>query len=91
MELPVQGVVLGAMREAEYEQRPFTLQPNDWIVMTTDGTTEARNESRRLWGHGRDGGVHRRGTPRGAHPISALSGAKLPDSRESVEPRETDR
>lgn len=49
-ELPAQGVVLGAMREAEYESQPFTIQPGDWVVMTTDGTTEARSESRRLWG-----------------------------------------
>ncbi|MBC8135911.1 MAG: PAS domain-containing protein [Fibrella sp.] len=48
--LPVRGLVLGAMREAEFEPESFTLKSGDLLVLTTDGVTEARNEKRQFWG-----------------------------------------
>lgn len=37
------GVILGMMPNLPYQQETIPLQPGDWIVMYTDGVTEATN------------------------------------------------
>ncbi|MBC7806348.1 MAG: PAS domain-containing protein [Akkermansiaceae bacterium] len=48
-QLPVYGLVSGAMIETEYEPELFTLNSGDWLTLTTDGITEARNRERQFW------------------------------------------
>lgn len=47
--LSVTGLVLGAMREAEFDTTLFTLEPGDWLTLVTDGMTEARDAEKRFW------------------------------------------
>jgi sigma-B regulation protein RsbU (phosphoserine phosphatase) len=48
--LTVGGVVLGVNRQATFEERAFTLQPGDMIVMYTDGVTEVFDSNGREFG-----------------------------------------
>jgi hypothetical protein len=41
--LPASGIPLGIMENAPYESGSVTLQPGDWLVIFTDGVTEAVN------------------------------------------------
>lgn len=38
----VQGALLGIEDDQEYPSAPFQLEHGDWLVLTTDGITEAR-------------------------------------------------
>ncbi|RMD98838.1 MAG: hypothetical protein D6814_06725, partial [Calditrichaeota bacterium] len=38
------GVILGMMPEMPYQQETISLAPNDWLVLFTDGVSEAMNE-----------------------------------------------
>jgi sigma-B regulation protein RsbU (phosphoserine phosphatase) len=39
------GLILGMMPNLPYQQETITLEPDDWIVMFTDGITEAVNDA----------------------------------------------
>jgi len=39
------GTVLGLIPQAQYEERSFSLQSGDCLLLTTDGVTEAANEA----------------------------------------------
>jgi sigma-B regulation protein RsbU (phosphoserine phosphatase) len=41
MELVPSGVALGIMEDARFEQREVRLQPGDWVLLYTDGLTDA--------------------------------------------------
>lgn len=41
-EIDAEGIVLGVMKEAEYEEKEVDLQENDMIIICTDGVTELR-------------------------------------------------
>ena len=41
---PTNGVALGVVPEFTYEERSLTLQPGDYVVLYTDGVTEAEND-----------------------------------------------
>ena len=43
----VSGVVLGGNPGSEYDRVSVTVDPGDFVVMSTDGTTEARNKRNR--------------------------------------------
>lgn len=45
-----EGIVLGVEAEPRYEERRERLEPGDWLVMVTDGVTEAVNEEGRPFG-----------------------------------------
>ncbi len=50
-ELPsTEGVALGVMPEVEYEQTAVTLEPNDTVLMYTDGVSEAMNAAAEEFG-----------------------------------------
>jgi sigma-B regulation protein RsbU (phosphoserine phosphatase) len=44
-ELPKGGPALGLMDAAPYAQHELTLQPGDYLILYSDGVTEARNEA----------------------------------------------
>lgn len=44
---------LGYVPDSEYEEGEFQLQPNDTILMYTDGATDARNSAGQAWGERR--------------------------------------
>lgn len=41
-QIRVHGMLLGVQPGTEYMETPFQLAPRDWLIMTTDGITEAR-------------------------------------------------
>lgn len=47
------GPILGAFRDAVFEERITDIGPDDAIVLYTDGITEARDEQRRFYGEDR--------------------------------------
>lgn len=42
--LEAKGLLLGVQEDAEYEERTIQLKPDDFVVIMTDGVTEARTE-----------------------------------------------
>jgi len=52
MELP-KGIVLGVSEKASYETRTLMLNPQDTLLLYTDGVTEARNVRQGLYGDDR--------------------------------------
>ena len=63
------GTVLGLFRAAEYEARSFALQSGDCLLLTTDGITEAADESDDEFGTDRVTASARAARNRGAHGI----------------------
>ena len=51
--LSVGGSILGAFADATFEEATLRLQPNDRLVMFTDGVTEARNAANDEFGEAR--------------------------------------
>jgi sigma-B regulation protein RsbU (phosphoserine phosphatase) len=49
-ELDAQGIILGAFREIEVEERAIEVAPGDFLIFYTDGITEARNAEGELFG-----------------------------------------
>lgn len=49
-ELPLTGIAVGVMPDAEYEQKEIELHSGDIIVLYTDGVTEAINEQNEMFG-----------------------------------------
>jgi sigma-B regulation protein RsbU (phosphoserine phosphatase) len=47
------GIPLGILAEASYESQTVTLQPDDWLVIFTDGVTEAENSRAAEYGEAR--------------------------------------
>ncbi len=52
-QLRTQGIVLGILPQARFEQRVAQLQPGDVLLLYTDGITEAMNGQRELFGEER--------------------------------------
>ena len=48
--IPGSGLLLGVMKDADYFDLEIDFGPGDILVAFTDGITEARNESKELWG-----------------------------------------
>lgn len=44
------GMVIGALRDAKYEERAVTLAPGDALLCFSDGLSDARNRQRELFG-----------------------------------------
>jgi len=53
VELEAPGVVLGAYADTGIESRTIVVEPGDYVVLFTDGVTEARDEGRALFGEDR--------------------------------------
>ena len=53
IELDAPGVLLGAFHETGIESRTVVLDPGDFVMLYTDGVTEARNDARDLFGDDR--------------------------------------
>ncbi len=64
-ELEVTGPMLGIINGFQYLEKSFTLEPASYIVMFTDGITEARKESDLF---GKDGVIEHLSEIRGATP-----------------------
>ena len=45
MEMP-DGLIAGVLEDSVYEVRRRTLEPGDWLLLYTDGVTEARNSGK---------------------------------------------
>ena len=52
-ELDKGAPALGLMSEAAYEQQQITLEPGDWLIVYSDGLTEARDEEGMFFGRER--------------------------------------
>jgi sigma-B regulation protein RsbU (phosphoserine phosphatase) len=52
-ELTVGGMVLGLFARAEYEAETFKMQPDDHLILFTDGVIEARNTTGEEFGQDR--------------------------------------
>lgn len=52
-ELRPTGVALGLLPRASFEQRTVYLEPGDWILLYTDGLTDARDEEGQAFGRER--------------------------------------
>jgi sigma-B regulation protein RsbU (phosphoserine phosphatase) len=63
------GTVLGLFPNAQYEERSFALQSADCLLLTTDGVTEAANESDEEFGDERVTASARAARDLGAHGI----------------------
>lgn len=63
------GTVLGLFRAAQYEERSFALQSGDCLLLTTDGITEAADESDDEFGTDRVTASARAARSLGAHGI----------------------
>lgn len=63
------STVLGLFPDAEYEERRFSLQPADCLLLTTDGVTEAANERDEEFGVERLKDSARAARSLGAHGI----------------------
>jgi len=63
------GTVLGLFRAALYEERSFALQSGDCLLLTTDGVTEAADESDDEFGRDRVTASARAARSFGAHGI----------------------
>jgi phosphoserine phosphatase RsbU/P len=63
------GTVLGLFPNAQYEERSFALQSADCLLLTTDGVTEAANESDEEFGDERVTASARAARHLGAHGI----------------------
>jgi len=51
--LDVGGIPLGILAGSTYESKTITMQPGDWLVIFTDGVTEAENSSTDAYGERR--------------------------------------
>ncbi len=51
--LPATGMAIGIMPEARWTQREIQLDPQDVLLLFTDGVTEAQDEHQALFGEGR--------------------------------------
>jgi serine phosphatase RsbU (regulator of sigma subunit)/class 3 adenylate cyclase len=51
--LPATGMAIGIMPEARWTQREVQLEPQDVLILFTDGVTEAQDERQALYGEGR--------------------------------------
>jgi sigma-B regulation protein RsbU (phosphoserine phosphatase) len=47
------GMALGVLEDAPLEQRTLHLEPGDWVLLYTDGITEAMNAQGELFGEER--------------------------------------
>lgn len=71
-QVDVSGVVLGANPKTEFESASMLLSPGDLVVMTTDGTTEARDSrTRKFFGY--------EGVLRAAEEVSVTAAGSLND------------
>jgi Serine phosphatase RsbU, regulator of sigma subunit len=52
-ELSATGMAIGAMDDAEYTSRRIVLEPQDTLVLYTDGITEAENAAQEMFGEER--------------------------------------
>jgi sigma-B regulation protein RsbU (phosphoserine phosphatase) len=52
-ELPLTGIAIGVLPDAQYDQNVTILQSGDIICMYTDGVTEAVNETNEMYGENR--------------------------------------
>lgn len=52
-ELDAEGLILGVRNEAEFEERALMLQPDDLLLLYTDGLVEAQDESGEFYGRAR--------------------------------------
>lgn len=68
-ELMPTGIVLGAVENREYYSRTLTIEPDDVIVMYTDGVTESINENEELFGEERLNAIIRKNARLSAHEI----------------------
>lgn len=68
-ELTEGSIVLGMFPHAEYAERSFHLQPEDCLLLTTDGVTEAANEGDEEFGAERVTASARAARSLGAHGI----------------------
>jgi serine phosphatase RsbU (regulator of sigma subunit)/putative methionine-R-sulfoxide reductase with GAF domain len=53
MFLDADGMLIGFLKDVDYEQRQMVLEPGDVLVMYTDGVTEAKNPSGEMFGEER--------------------------------------
>ncbi len=53
LELPATGMAIGAVEEAEYTSDTVILEPDDVVVLYTDGVTEAENAVQEMFGEER--------------------------------------
>jgi sigma-B regulation protein RsbU (phosphoserine phosphatase) len=53
VELPATGMAIGAVEEAEYTSGTVILEPDDVVVLYTDGVTEAENAVQEMFGEER--------------------------------------
>jgi serine phosphatase RsbU (regulator of sigma subunit) len=51
--LDADGMLIGILRDVDYEQRQMALEPGDVLVMYTDGVTEAKDPSGEMFGEDR--------------------------------------
>jgi serine phosphatase RsbU (regulator of sigma subunit) len=51
--LDADGMLIGILRDVDYEQRQMVLEPGDVLVMYTDGITEAKNPAGEMFGEDR--------------------------------------
>jgi sigma-B regulation protein RsbU (phosphoserine phosphatase) len=70
-ELDGDGMVLGAKRRVDYEERALSLHPGDRVLLYTDGVTEAQSPTGEFFGVSRlceSFRAHRRQTPEAILP-----------------------
>jgi serine phosphatase RsbU (regulator of sigma subunit)/putative methionine-R-sulfoxide reductase with GAF domain len=48
--LTAEGILIGAIEETVYEERSVPIPPDSWLVLYTDGVTEARNPANEFFG-----------------------------------------
>ena len=48
--LKAEGIMIGAWAEAEFEEESLKIEPGSWLLMYTDGLTEARSPSGEFFG-----------------------------------------
>ena len=48
--LTAEGILIGAIDETVYEERSVPIPPDSWLVLYTDGVTEARNQTNEFFG-----------------------------------------
>jgi sigma-B regulation protein RsbU (phosphoserine phosphatase) len=85
-ELGRTGMALGVLGDATYEQRTLKLEPGDFIMLYTDGATDAIDEQGREFGLERAGSVLEKNCKLSAQEIvSALEG-EIKGFSGSVEP-----
>jgi serine phosphatase RsbU (regulator of sigma subunit)/putative methionine-R-sulfoxide reductase with GAF domain len=48
--LTAEGILIGAIDETEYEEKEISLPPDSWLLLYTDGVTEARDPDNEFYG-----------------------------------------